>query len=185
MSRFALMKPVMRSATPLVGAAVFCLVFSSVVRADDPVAETRAVPTAKADAAEKDGAGGDKPGGAAAPGGAPAAAPPPYAMILKDAKAVSGLMNMYVKGGNLIAELGPGGEYSNEYIVLIALARGISQGQLLGGMTWGNGDDWIWTFRKVDDKVHIVRKNVRFRANRGTPEATAVNNAYKIGRAHV
>ena len=87
-------------------------------------------------------------------------------------------MNMYVKGGNLIAELGPGGEYGNEYIVLIALARGISQGQLLGGMTWGNGDDWIWTFRKVDDKVHIVRKNVRFRANRGTPEATAVNNAY-------
>ena len=32
-------------------------------------------------------------------------------------------------------------------------------------MSWGFGDDWVWQFRKVDDNVHIVRRNVRFKAD--------------------
>ena len=126
--------------------------------------------------AEQIAEGEVKPGAAAGQPAPPAA--PAHAVILKDSKPVSGLMTLYQKGGSLIGELGPGGEYNSEYIVLISIARGIGQGQLLGGMSWGFGDDWIWTFKKIDDKVHIVRKNVRFRANRGTPEASAVNNAY-------
>jgi hypothetical protein len=112
----------------------------------------------------------------------PAAAPatpaaPAHAAILKDAKEFSGLITVYQKGTSLYAEIGAG-DYSNEYIVLISIARGISQGQLLGGMSWGFGDDWVWQFRKVDDKVHILRKNVRFKANKGSPESSAVKNAY-------
>ena len=104
---------------------------------------------------------------------------PPYAAALKDSKAVSGLWTMHHKGNNLIWEIG-GGDYSSEYIVLIAISRGIAQGQLLGGMTWttGAGDDWVWQFRKVGDNVHIIRKNVRFKANANSPEARAVASAY-------
>lgn len=109
------------------------------------------------------------------PGGGAAA--PPHVAILKDAKPYSGLMTVYQKGSNLLVEMGPA-EYSSEYIVLISIARGIGQNPLLGGMSWGFGDDWIWTFRKIDDKVHLVRRNVRFRANKGMPEATAVGNAF-------
>ena len=62
--------------------------------------------------------------------------------------------------------------------MLISIARGIGETPLLGGMTWGFGDDWIWQFRKVDDRIQIVRRNVRFTAAKGSPEAKAVELAY-------
>ena len=102
---------------------------------------------------------------------------PAHAAILKDAKKVEGLLTFYQKNNSLYVELMPG-DYSSEYIVLISISRGIAQGQLLGGMSWGFGDDWVWQFRKVNDNVHVVRKNVRFKANQGSPEARAVANAY-------
>ncbi|HUE75177.1 MAG TPA: zinc-dependent metalloprotease [Pirellulaceae bacterium] len=104
-------------------------------------------------------------------------AAPPHAVLLKDAKTIPGMITLYQKGNNLYAELMPG-DYSQEYIVLISISRGIGRGQLLGGMSWGFGDDWIWQFRKVDENVHIVRKNVRFKATPKSPESHAVQNAY-------
>lgn len=102
---------------------------------------------------------------------------PSHEMILKEAKTVEGLISLYQKENRLYAELS-GGNYQDEYMVLIAIARGIGQRPLLGGYTWGFGDDWVWTFRKVEKNVHIVRRNVRFKADSGTPEARAVKNAY-------
>lgn len=111
---------------------------------------------------------------------APPAAPPPppYANILgPNPQTVGGMMTVHKKGEQLFAELTPG-DYGSEFLILSAISRGIGQGQLLGGMTLGFGDDWVWQFRKIDDKVHIVRKNVRFKANAGSPEGTAVKFAY-------
>ena len=31
------------------------------------------------------------------------------------------------------------------------IAKGISSGQVLGGMSWGFGDDAVWTFKKVGE----------------------------------
>ena len=124
------------------------------------------------------GEGGEPPAaGAAGGGGGGPAAGVPHAQVLKDAKPVEGLIQLYSSGNNLFGELTPG-DYSSEYIVLISIARGIGQNPLLGGMSWGFGDDWVWTFRKIDDRVHIVRRNVRFRANKNSPEERAVRNAY-------
>lgn len=109
--------------------------------------------------------------------GASRAATPAHVNILKDAKTVTGMWTMYQKGNNLYWEISPG-DYSSEYIVMIAISRGIAQGQLLGGMTWNLGDDWVWQFRKVGENVHIVRKNVRFKANPSSPEAKAVASSY-------
>ncbi len=113
---------------------------------------------------------------AAAPAAA-APAPPPYAALLKDAPPIPGMITLYRKGNSLFAELGPQ-DYGSEYIVLISISRGIAQGQLIGGMSWGFENDGIWQFRKVDESVHIVRRNVRFKANQGSPEARAVGKAY-------
>ena len=134
-------------------------------------------------AGEGPGNGGAAPpasGAATAPStaGSPATpAPPAYASLLKDAKSYTGMFTLYQKGVNLYAEFS-GPEYKQEYIVLIAIARGIGQEPLLGGYSWGFGDDWVWQFRKVEERVLLVRKNVRFRANRGFPEYAAVQNAY-------
>jgi hypothetical protein len=102
---------------------------------------------------------------------------PPHVNLLKEAKPVSGLWNVYQKANNLYWEVGAA-DYSAEYIVLISISRGIAQGQLLGGMSWGFGDEWVWQFRKVGDNVHVIRKNVRFKANPNSPEAKAVAAAY-------
>ncbi len=119
----------------------------------------------------------DKSKGETKPAAAAAAPAPPYAQILKDAKAVPGLLQLHQRGNNLFVELMPG-DYNAEYIVLMAISRGIGQGQLLGGMTWSMGDDWIWQFRKIGENVHIIRKNVRFKADANSPEARAVHAAY-------
>ncbi|HKD35166.1 MAG TPA: DUF5117 domain-containing protein, partial [Pirellulales bacterium] len=63
--------------------------------------------------------------------------------------------------------------------VVISIARGIGHGHILGGMSWGgNGEDAIWQFRKVDDRIQVVRRNVRFTAAKGSPEERAVGIAY-------
>lgn len=107
----------------------------------------------------------------------PAAPVPPHVNLLKDAKPVSGMLTMYEKGASIFAELAAA-DYSAEYIVLISISRGIGQAPLLGGYSWGFGDDWVWQFRKVGESVHIIRRNVRFKATTGSPEARAVQNAY-------
>jgi hypothetical protein len=49
---------------------------------------------------------------------------------------------------------------------------------MVGGMPVNFGDDWVWQFRKVGENVHVVRKNVRFKATPNSPEAKAVAAAY-------
>ena len=100
---------------------------------------------------------------------------PKHKTILKDAKPITGMIKLYQKENKLYAELNST-HYNSEYIVLISIARGIGEGWIIGGMSWN--DDWVWAFRKINKRVHILRKNVRFRASQGTPESYAVKHAY-------
>ncbi len=102
---------------------------------------------------------------------------PPFSDVVKDPKTTEGLIKLHQSKSRLFAELSPS-QFDKDFIVVIAIARGIAQGPLLGGMTWGFGDDWIWQFRRVEDKVHVVRRNVRFRAKSGSPSEDAVKHAY-------
>jgi len=102
---------------------------------------------------------------------------PAHAAILKNFKKQDGLIPTYHKGNRMFFELN-NSHYNGEFIVLISIARGAGIEPLYGGMSWGFGDDWVWTFRKVDDRVHIIRKNVRFKAQDGKPESRAVKHAY-------
>ncbi|MCE9548575.1 MAG: DUF5117 domain-containing protein, partial [Planctomycetia bacterium] len=104
-------------------------------------------------------------------------ASPPYAAILKDAKSIPGLLKLHYKGSLLYAELTPA-NYNRDYILLISIAQGLGQSHILPGMTWKGEDDWVWQFRKLDDKVQIVRRNLRFRAQDGSPLQNAVKMAY-------
>jgi hypothetical protein len=95
---------------------------------------------------------------------------PPFADVTKDAKPVPGLIPTYQKGTKLLGEITPA-VLGKDLIVLISIAKGIGQEPLYGGMTWGFGDDWLWQFRKVDDRILVVRRNVRFTAKKGSPTA--------------
>jgi hypothetical protein len=90
---------------------------------------------------------------------------------------VTGLWNVYHKDQQLLVEI-KDGMLGREYIVLPSIAKGVSTGQVIGGMSWGFGDDIIWTFRKSEDKLFLIRRNVRYKAKDKSPEATAVEMAY-------
>src|SRR3569623_931678 len=74
---------------------------------------------------------------------------PPYSDVLKEFKAVDGLIKLHHKDNQVYAELSSS-QLNRDFIVLISIAKGNGEGQLLAGMTWGFGDDWLWQFRKVD-----------------------------------
>ncbi|OYV87920.1 MAG: hypothetical protein B7Z73_09415, partial [Planctomycetia bacterium 21-64-5] len=115
--------------------------------------------------------------GASAATSSPRSKHPSYSDVLRDFKAIDGLIKLHRKENQLYAEISPS-QLNRDFIVLISISRGIGEGMLLGGMTWGFGDDWLWQFRKVDDSIHVVRRNVRFRAAHGSPEEKAVRLAY-------
>jgi len=102
---------------------------------------------------------------------------PPYKTVLKDAKSFDGLIKLHRKDAKLYFELGSK-HLNKDYIVLISIAKGIGRRPLLAGYSWGFGDDWVWQFRKVGKRIHVVRRNVRFTAAKGSPEANAVKLAY-------
>ena len=100
---------------------------------------------------------------------------PPASKVLKDTDTKDGLLRLHVSDMNLFAELRPA-DLDKDFIVLITIAKGIGQMPLLGGISWN--DDWVWQFRKQGDNIHVVRRNVRFRAKSGTPTSEAVKLAY-------
>ncbi len=100
-----------------------------------------------------------------------------FEKAVKDSKRIEGLLPLYKKEDKLFIEV-PNKLLGKEFFITISIAQGIGSRSLLGGMSWGDGDDWVWTFRKRADKLQIVRKNVRFFAKSGSPEANAVANAY-------
>ena len=107
----------------------------------------------------------------------PAFAPTPEKKDEKKPGDAAATPMTHQKGTKLYAEISSK-QLNKDLIVLISIARGIGQGSLLGGMSWGFGDDWIWQFRKVDKNIQVIRRNVRFVAKAGTPEANAVKLAY-------
>jgi hypothetical protein len=126
--------------------------------------------------------GDDPPKPATPPAATPAASAdasgkPAFAVALKDAVKVEGLVPLWRKDGKVYAEL-TSGVLDKELFVSVSIARGIGERSILGGLSLGFGDDWVWVFRKVDDAIHVVRKNVRFFADRGSPEQKAVDLAY-------
>ncbi|MEX2185729.1 MAG: zinc-dependent metalloprotease [Pirellulales bacterium] len=137
-------------------------------------------PAAGSAPAAADAPSGDDKAEAAKPAAAPSAPTPqpkPYEAVLKDFKPVAGMIPLYHKDIRLIGEISDA-NLNKDLIVIISIAKGISQKPLLGGMSWGSGDDWIWQFRKADDRILVVRRNVRFRADDKSPEASAVEMAY-------
>ncbi|MEQ8848214.1 zinc-dependent metalloprotease [Botrimarina sp.] len=102
---------------------------------------------------------------------------PPASKVLKDTKEIEGVVKMHLSDEKLFAEL-KSSDLDKDFIVLITIAKGIGQAPLLGGYSWNFDDNWVWQFRKQGDNIHIVRRNVRFKAASGTPTSEAVKLAY-------
>ncbi|MEM6655261.1 MAG: zinc-dependent metalloprotease, partial [Planctomycetota bacterium] len=139
----------------------------------EPDAKSGAADTVKAES----GSASKSSASTASSKSAPKPKYPPFATVTKDTKKIDGLITLYQGDTKLFAELKPS-DLDKDLIVLITIARGIGQTPVLGGFSWGFGDDWVWQFRKRGDRIHVVRRNVRFRAERGSPTEKAVKLAY-------
>lgn len=115
----------------------------------------------------------------------PPARPPqksPYQSLIEgtesgDVKPEPGMWTVHYKDQKLLVEITPA-HLNKDYLVITSIAKGISSGMVVGGMSWRFGDELVWSFKKVGDKLHVIRRNPRFRARAGSPEAEAIKIAY-------
>ena len=155
---------------------VLTLVVAASALADDVANEDEKTPPSQV-AAENGGNKGAKDAGNGGENGEPKSKFPKYGDVLKDTTELAGLLTLHKGDEKLFVEL-KRSDFDKDFFVLITIAKGIGQRPLLGGYSWGFGDDWVWQFRRVGDRVHVVRRNVRFTAKSGSPSEEAVKLAY-------
>ncbi len=94
--------------------------------------------------------------------------------VTEDSTSYEGFFKLHQKKENLYCEIQPS-QLDKPFLCMTSVARGIGQGRLIAGMTL---EEWLLVWRRVGDNVHLVRKNVRFRAQQGTPTAQSVDYSY-------
>ena len=159
--------------------------------AAQPAAAAAMPPSAPASAPRLLGAPGAlvvRPGAAAsAPTAAPVAVappapptpglPPPFALVIKDAKKFDGLFTLYQKDEKVWIELRPE-DFNQPLYFSPKIAQGIGESRILGGTMVGSygsfGRSQVIEFQRVHTQVRMVAKNRQFRADAGTPQARSV-----------
>jgi hypothetical protein len=127
----------------------------------------------------------DEPTPAKAAEAKPAAKPgeekkkfPEWDKVVEGAKRMEGLFPLYYneKEQKLFLEFKKD-QYDKEMILPIAIARGAGL-WFLGGETLNFGDQWVISFRRAGDRFLVIRHNVRFKADKDSPQADAVKTTY-------
>ena len=97
-----------------------------------------------------------------------------FAKLTKDAKKYEGLFTLYEKGDHLYALI-KANQFDKMLIAPMAIARGLAS----AGTPLNFGDEWILTFKKINDKeIQLIRKNIRYEAPKDSPLARAVEQNY-------
>jgi hypothetical protein len=96
-----------------------------------------------------------------------------FDQVVAGARQHEGLFKLYQKDDHLYAELRQD-QFDHPYLAPVALARGAS----LGGHTLNNDEQWVVVFRRLGDRVHLVRRNVHFQAKKDMPVGRAVETSY-------
>ena len=96
-----------------------------------------------------------------------------FAALVKGAKEYEGLFKLHHKDDHLYAEIQQH-QFGRHLLCPMAIARGMG----MGGYTLNFDEQWVVFFRRVGDKVQLVRRNVHFQAKTGSPIAKAVETTY-------
>ena len=107
----------------------------------------------------------------------PRSTQPGFAQLLRGSTRVDSHIDLFQKNQHVYALL-EADDFDTDLLVLISIARGIGQRPLYTGATWEFGNDWVCQFRRVGDRVHFVRRNIRYRAQPGTAAAAAIAANY-------
>lgn len=92
---------------------------------------------------------------------------------VQGAQVHEGLFRLHQKDDKLYAEIKPE-QLNRPFLCPMAIARGMA----MGGYTLNFDEQWVLVFKRVGDKVHLIRRNVRYQAKPGSPLAKAVETTY-------
>jgi hypothetical protein len=96
-----------------------------------------------------------------------------FADVTHDTIKYDGLFTLYRTNEVLYGEIKP--MVLNQPIIApMAIARGVAS----AGTPLNFGDEWILVFRRVDDKIQVLRRNIHYRAPAGSPLEKAVQQNY-------
>jgi hypothetical protein len=120
-------------------------------------------------------AAGDEPSklASASDAKAPAKKFEDFDKLTKGGKELEGLFRLHHKDDHVYAEIRPD-QFEKLFLCPVAIARGAG----LGGYTLNFDGQWVLLFRRVGDKVQLVRRNVHFHARKNLPVARAVETTY-------
>ena len=112
---------------------------------------------------------------AAARGGPRAAAGPfrDFNEVTRGAEKVEGFMTLYKKGDHLYAEFLPH-QLNQPILAPVTIARGIG----MTGFPLTREDEMVLIFRRVNDRVQLVRRNIHYKASPGSSLDKAVKQNY-------
>jgi len=94
--------------------------------------------------------------------------------VTKDAEKIEGLFNLYRKKEKLYLELQPE-QLDRDFLMALTLESGIGVRSILNGMPL---QTYLCRFRRVNDQILFVERNVRFRANPGQPVTRSLERAF-------
>jgi hypothetical protein len=109
----------------------------------------------------------------------PAAPPRPpskfrdFADVTAGTTKSDGFITLYRTNEVLYGEIKP--QLLNQPMIApMAIARGLAS----AGQPLNFGDEWILVFRRVDDRIQLLRRNIHYQAPKGTPLDKAVQQNY-------
>lgn len=103
----------------------------------------------------------------------PASHFPDFATVTRGTKEHEGLFRLWSKDDAVFMEIRPD-QFNKPFLCPIAVARGGG----IGGQTLNFDEQWILLFKRVGDKVQLIRRDVHHKAKPGTPLAKAVETTY-------
>ena len=112
--------------------------------------------------------------GPGAPGGGPASKYRNFAEVTQGADKFDGFFTLYRKDDHLFGEVRPH-QFEQPFMAPVTIARGLAQA---GVPLSSQGDELILVFRKVGDRVQLIRRNIHYKAPAGTPIEKAVRQNY-------
>ncbi|HTU24096.1 MAG TPA: zinc-dependent metalloprotease [Pirellulales bacterium] len=103
---------------------------------------------------------------------------PEWSKVTEGCKLLEGLFNLYYnESEQKLLMVIRQDQYNQEFILPISIARGAGM-MYLGGNTLNFGDQWLISFRRAADRVLVIRRNIRFKADEGSPQAEALKVSY-------
>ncbi len=103
---------------------------------------------------------------------------PEWSKVTEGAKMLEGLFPLYYneKDQKLFMVIQQK-QYNEELILPISIARGAGS-MFLGGDTLNFGNQWILSFQRKADRILVIRRNVKVKADDGSPQADSIKVSY-------